>query len=296
MMLAVSDGEQHTRLRRAVNAWFRPSVVQSLARSLGEMAGDLVRNGLRDTHLDVDDRISRPLTEYGLFQALNVPEADWSALSRLTDSITSVDARARSEAYRAVVVYCLEHKPRPAEEPPGAFRTPEERALNVANMILAGIDTSRMALTTALYLLASNPREWRALRTGAVPVATAVEESLRWASPAGQSLRTVVTETELAGQGLGVGDWLVLWWPSANRCGSQFESSAEFRLDRPKRSHLAFGAGPHYCVGAPLARLELTALVQALVQEVAAIELVDEPSWAESVHLNGVSRLRVRLS
>jgi cytochrome P450 len=125
---------------------------------------------------------------------------------------------------------------------------------------------------------------------------TAIDEILRWTSPGRHLVRTATTDTNVGGQRIRAGDSVALFFASANRDEAVFRSPGEFQVDRQPNPHLAFGSGPHFCLGVHLARLELRAIFGALMQDLPRIASAGTPRRARSAVISGISSLPVRLA
>jgi len=126
---------------------------------------------------------------------------------------------------------------------------------------------------------------------------TAVEEMLRWVSPIKNMARTATSDTELAGQHIAAGEKLLLLYPSANRDAAVFDDPFTFDIRRTPNDHLAFGHGPHFCLGASLARLELRVVFEELLDRFPDLHLVDleEPPLRAANFVSGIETLPVRV-
>jgi cytochrome P450 len=143
-------------------------------------------------------------------------------------------------------------------------------------LIVAGNETTRNLIGNCLYVLATRPDLFEQVRAERDRIPPFVEESLRLDAPVQVLARAVLDETEIEGCPLHAGDRVVFGLASANRDEAAYEDPTEFRLDRMRmRDHLAFGAGPHVCPGASLARLEAAAVVQEFCERVRALRLAD---------------------
>jgi len=132
-------------------------------------------------------------------------------------------------------------------------------------LLVAGNETTRNSISGGLVALAENPDELDRLAADPTLVPTAVEEVLRWTTPVTSFMRTAVHDTQLAGTAIAAGDPLLLLYASANRDPSEFGPTADsFDVGRHPNHHVALGHGPHFCLGAALARLELTALLEGV--------------------------------
>jgi cytochrome P450 family 142 subfamily A polypeptide 1 len=143
-------------------------------------------------------------------------------------------------------------------------------------LLIAGDETTRHVLSGGLYQLLRHRDQWDLMCKDATLVPRAVEEMLRWVSPVKSMGRTVTRPVELGGKRLEPGDDVLLVYPSANRDESVFDDPNRFDITRDPNDHLAFGIGNHFCLGAALARIELTCLFEALIERLPDLDLVDE--------------------
>lgn len=171
----------------------------------------------------------------------------------------------------------------------------QELLLNSYSLLLGGDETSRLALVGAVKALAEWPAEWRRLQRGEVSVESAVEELLRFTSPAMHAGRTATTPQELAGRTIFPGQIVTVWPCSANFDAAEFAEPHRLDLGRRPNRHLTFGLGHHFCLGAQLARIELGALLNALLATTDSIELAGTPQRLYSNFLGGYAKLPVRL-
>ncbi|MBW3666359.1 MAG: cytochrome P450, partial [Actinobacteria bacterium] len=159
----------------------------------------------------------------------------------------------------------------------------------------AGHEATVHAIGNALLALARRPDSYRQLTGGGVDMSTAADEMLRYDSPLQMFERWVLEDTQLDGHRMGKGSKVGLLFGSANRDESAFEEPDEIRLDRSPNPHVAFGAGVHYCVGAPLARVELETALGRFAARVGAIELIDAGDRIESLVFRGMGRIELAL-
>jgi cytochrome P450 len=163
-------------------------------------------------------------------------------------------------------------------------------------LFAAGSDTTRNAAAGGLLALVDHPDQWDALQRDRALVPLAVEETVRWTAPAAYNRRTATRDTTLAGEHIGAGDKVVFWEASANRDERVFGADAmTFRVDRDPNPHLGFGHGIHFCLGANLARLELTVILEETLDACAAVPQLTAPvEFTRSNKHNGIRHLPIR--
>jgi len=174
-----------------------------------------------------------------------------------------------------------------------------EMDFNVFFLLLAvaGNETTRNALSHGVHTLIEHPEQYRMLVDDPSIVPSATEEILRWASPVMYFRRNVTRDTELHGQKLKAGDKVSIWYISANRDEDVFPNPFTFDIKRSPNEHVAFGGGgPHFCLGASLARMEINILLEELVKRVSSIEQIGEVKRLRSTFINGIKHLPVRLT
>ena len=161
-------------------------------------------------------------------------------------------------------------------------------------LIAAGNDTTRNAITGGVNAFLDNPAQVSLLQKNPDLLSSAVEEILRWSSPVGHFLRTVVEDFELSGKRIKAGDTVALFYPSANRDAAVFEKPYEFDITRTPNDHLAFGFGAHFCLGTNLARAELKASLKALLPHLPYLRREGQPKHYREPHVVGYSEFNIR--
>jgi cytochrome P450 len=163
-------------------------------------------------------------------------------------------------------------------------------------LVVAGNETTRIAIAQGVLAFCEHPDQWARLRADPSLAASAAEEVLRWTCPTHFMRRTAAADTELGGARIRAGDKVVLWYVSGNRDEAEFDAPERFDVGRSPNRHLSFGrGGPHLCLGAHLARLEVEVVLSALAQRVAAFELAGAPRRIRSNFTNGLRQLPVRV-
>lgn len=178
-------------------------------------------------------------------------------------------------------------------------RLDDESIVNETLLILIGGDeTTRHVISGGAEALIDRPDQIELLRSGPQALATGVEELLRWVSPVKNMSRLVTRDVELRGQRLAEGDELILFYPSANRDEEVFADPHRLDVTRDPNPHLAFGFGPHFCLGASLARLELRVMFDAVLSRLPDLRLADDrpPVHRPSNFVSGAESMPVRFT
>jgi cytochrome P450 len=144
--------------------------------------------------------------------------------------------------------------------------------------------------------LIENPDVQARLRADPSLLPGAVDEMVRWVSPVRHFFRTATRDHELRGKTIRAGDSLMMCYPSANRDEEIFDDPFAFRVDRPANRHIAFGYGPHLCLGMHMARMEIRIFYEELLRRVASVELAGDPAWLASTNVGGLKRLPIRFT
>jgi len=172
---------------------------------------------------------------------------------------------------------------------------PSELAHNGTQLMLAGFETTRNAFSGGVLALLEHPAQMALLREDPKRLRLAVEEFVRWSDPVISLMRVATADTQLGGRRIREGDRLLLWFPSANRDETVFERPYEFDVTRHPNLHLGFGAGPHFCLGGPLAKLEIRLAMEELLARYDGIEITGPVERVQSSFVGGLKHLPVRL-
>jgi cytochrome P450 len=320
-MLVVSDGDAHKMLRAAHSSWFNGRAISAFTPDLVRTTDDLLRDALAacartpDGTCDIVPQLAVKLPTWVLFEMMGVPERDRGKLVELTD--TAFDdsdegpaaAQARTVAHTEIFAYFMDlldqRRGRPGTDivsslaqhsAGGRALTDDEVILNCDGLVNGGLETTPHAISGAFLAFAEHPAAWRRVKENPELIDTAVEEILRWTSPPMHALRTAAADTTIGSATIAQGDQVVIWLPSCNRDEAVFADPDRFLIDRRPNPHLCFGVGPHHCVAALLARVELRLLLTAMTRLIATIEVSGEVARKRSNFLNGLSRLDVRLT
>ncbi len=309
------DDPEHARVRRFVAAAFSPRTIAGLRDGIRRHASALVEDLRRRDEFDAVRDLAAELPLRSLADLLGVPPADRGLLYRWSNSLVGFDdpevGGGRIEDYKRTFgeafAYALEQAEARRRQPGRDLvsglvqaevdgeRLGDRELCNLwLLLVVAGNETTRHLLSGSLQALAEWPDQRDRLLAAPRLLPGAVEELLRWVSPVMQFRRTAIVDTWLGGQRIREGDKVVLYYVSANRDEEVFEDPMRLDLARQPNPHLAFGVGPHFCLGAHLARLEAAALLEALRPHLAAFELVRPPARLASNFVNGVKSMPAR--
>lgn len=175
-------------------------------------------------------------------------------------------------------------------EADGERLTPAEYKNFFQLLVFAGNETTRTAIAHGGMAFADHPEQWEAMVSDPGLVTTAVDEVIRWATPVLHMRRTASRNTELAGTPIAAGDKVVMWYAAANRDPDAFSDPFQFDVARIDNPHFAFGGGgPHFCLGAFLARMEIQVLLEEMVKRGVSLERRGEPERIASNFVHGVA-------
>ncbi|WP_413751738.1 cytochrome P450 [Streptomyces sp. R-74717] len=312
VMAAVTDGPRHRELRRVLLKAFSPRALAGVVEKLEKASNDLVAAAVSRPECDFAKDVAGQLPLQAICDLLDAPEEDRVFLLGLTKTALSSDEPDQSpfdvwQARNDILAYFGElaksRRERPGTDAVSVLATAEvggrpltmdEVVANCYSLILGGDETSRLSMIGAVLAFVEHRDQWQALKSGEVSIDTAVDEVLRWTTPAIHFGRTATADTRLNGVPIAVGDIVTVWNASANRDEAAFTDPDRFDLTRTPNKHLSFGHGPHYCVGAYLGRAEIASMLKALRNQVDRIELTGEPRPIYSSMLSGFSSLPVR--
>ncbi|WP_372350534.1 cytochrome P450 [Streptomyces sp. KL116D] len=304
----------HTRIRRLVSKAFTPRTVERLKPYVEKLAGELVDGLVADGGGDLLARVAEPLPVAVIAEMLGVPEADraplrpWSAAICGMYELNPPEETARA-AVRASVEFTdylreliAERRARPGDDLVSALiaahdegdRLTEQEMISTCVLLLnAGHEATVNATVNGWWALFRHPDQLAALRADHSLVPSAVEELMRHDTPLQLFERWVLDEIEVAGTTIPVGSEVALLFGSANHDPAVFADPAGLDLTRRDNPHISFSAGIHYCIGAPLARIELAASMRALLTRAPTLRLAAEPTRKPNFVIRGLEELRV---
>ncbi|GAA1311309.1 cytochrome P450 [Saccharothrix xinjiangensis] len=312
-MLAVTDGERHKDLRNVMLRAFSPRALARVAEGVRERARRLVAAAVEREEVDFATAVAAHVPMATISDLLGVPQEDRPHLFELSRSALSADEAGRSaedqwSSRNEILAYfgdlVARRRAAPGDDVISSLVTADvggaplddhDVVFNCYSLLLGGDETSRLTTSDLVHAFTRHPDQWARLRGGEVGLDTATEEVLRWATPAMHFGRAAVTATRVAGQDIAPGEVVTLWNASANRDERVFPDPDTFDLGRTPNKHVAFGYGPHFCLGAFLGRVEVREVLDALREQVRGIELVGEPRRIHSNLMTGLCSLPVRL-
>jgi cytochrome P450 len=305
------DAPRHTRLRGIVSAAFSPRFVAQLELAVRRRAAAVIDSVCERGTCDFATDIAEPFPLAVICDMLGVPEQDRLELARLSRvSVPLGDAEFGTfdDAFQAaldLIEYAKDlqraRRGRPSgdltsllmeAEVDGERLSEAEAGSFFELLITAGIETTGATIAHGMIALCRNPEQRACWQRDPSLTATALEEVLRWATPVIHFRRTAAVDTELAGQRIAMGEKVVLFYHSANRDEAVFDDPYRFDVARDPNPQLAFsGGGPHFCLGAHLARMEMRIMFDELFTRLPDLELTGEPQIMHSMFFNGVKSM-----
>ncbi|MET7692741.1 cytochrome P450 [Streptomyces sp. NPDC005483] len=304
----------HTRIRRLVSKAFTPRTVEQLRPYVTDLAGDLVDRLVAAGGGDLLTDVAEPLPVAVIAEMLGIPEEDraplrpWSAdICGMYELNPSEDVAAK--AVRASVEFSeylreliAERRKQPGEDLISGLiaahdeddKLTEQEVISTAVLLLnAGHEATVNATVNGWYALFRNPEQLAALRADHSLVPQAVEELMRYDTPLQLFERWVLDDIEIDGTTIPRGAEIALLFGSANHDPAVFRDPERLDLTRADNPHISFSAGIHYCIGAPLARIELAASMTALLEKAPTLALAAEPERKPNFVIRGLEGLRV---
>ncbi len=314
-MMLMADPPHHTRLRRTINREFTPRAAERLRPRIRDLARQIVDAVIDRGECDFVTDVAGEMPSFVIADLLGLPLDDGRRLYELTEAIHAAPESQPEGAALAAVLEMFnyahgvaeEKRRKPADDLASVLVTTEvdghlldDIDFNLFFILLvdAGGDTTRNLVGGGLVALFEHPDERRRLQAdldGLLP--TAIEEMLRWVSPVIHMRRTATRDVELAGTQIAAGDKVVMYYGSANRDERAFADPDRFDVGRQPNDHIAFGGGgPHFCLGAHLARIEINELLSEVFARMPDVEPAGSVEWLPSNFISGPKHLPVRFT
>jgi cholest-4-en-3-one 26-monooxygenase len=314
MMMLNMDPPLHTRYRRLVNKGFTPRMVRDLEEKVVASADGILDAVCASGRADFVEQIAAELPLQVIAELMGVPQEDrhlvfdWS--NKMIGSedpeyqLTAEDgAQAAMELFAYADELCAKKRINPHEdlfsvltqaEIEGDQLTQLELDLFFLLLAVAGNETTRNLISGGMVAFFDHPDQWERLKADRSLLPSAVEEMLRFVTPVMHFRRTAVEDLVMGGQNIQAGDKVVFWHISANRDETVFPNPNTFDIGRTPNNHMAFGGGgPHFCLGANLARMEIKVMFDRILDRLPDIHLDGEVSRLKSNFINGVKHIPV---
>jgi len=317
------DRPDHTEYRKLTNDWFKPAAMAPMTERLDELSRHAVEtleaaaiDGVGELDFNTDVAVPYPLQV--ILSILGLPADDYARMLVLTQELfgaedpdlqregsTPEDRMATlMDFYQYFMSLSADRQAHPTGDLASLIANGEIRGEPMADLeklgyyliiATAGHDTTSAAMAEGMAQLAAHPEQLALLRDSPDLIGNAVEEMIRMASSVRHFMRTATEDTEVAGQAIAKGDWLMLNYAAANLDPNHFERPLEFDVTRPNANkQIAFGFGIHFCLGAQLARMELRSLFSHLVPRLASLEPAAEATTGRATFVSGYKTLPIR--
>ena len=322
MMMLNMDPPEHHQLRKLVNRGFTPRRIKVLQHVLAVRAQKIVVDIGPKGECEFVEEVAAELPLQAIAEFLGVPQADRKRIFELSNRLIGFDdpefgepadreeqQSAAEEMYAFAQELASDRRANPRDdivsdllqgEVDGERLTDLDFNLFFLLLAVAGNETTRNAISHSMLALIQNPDERTRLIEHPELIDTAIEEFLRWATPVMHFRRTATKDTRIGDQDIAEGDAVVMWHISGNRDEEMFDDPYRFDVGRWPNEHLdhvAFGGGgPHFCLGANLARAEMKVMIEAVLQRLPDMELAGDVERLRSNFINGIKRMPVTFS
>ncbi len=309
------DGAIHNAHRRLTHAWFLPARVKKLENDLHGLAARYVdrmveSGGTCDFVRDV--AVWYPLRV--IMTILGVPPEDEPRILMLTQQLFGPDDPEIKGELKADLMTTIndfldyfrtitaKRRADPTDDVASVIAHAEIDGEPIGELEIlsyyiliatAGHDTTSSTTAGGLLALIENPDQFAKLRADPTLLPKAIDEMLRWVTPVTHFFRTAAADTVVGGQPIAAGDSLMMCYPSGNRDEAVFADPFRFDITRSPNPHVAFGYGPHLCLGQHLAKMEIRIFFEELLRRIDHIELAGEPAWVAANFVGGLKRLPV---
>jgi len=298
--MLTTDPPKHKQLRDLVNQAFTPKAIEALAPRIQDIADELLAPHLSGGRMNLIDDLATPLPVIVIAELIGVPATDRREFKEWSDVLVKGARDDSEEAFQELEKEKLKNiqelyayftdimdqrRLKPQDDLISLLldaeiegeKLTEEEVVNFCILLLAaGNETTTNLIANAVRILSEQPELQEELREHPDKVASAVEETLRYYPPIVAIGRVAREDIELGGKAIKAGQQVISWVGAANRDGAQFEQADQFVSDRKPNRHMGFGFGIHFCLGAPLARLEARVVLHTLLQRMEQIQLVPE--------------------
>jgi cytochrome P450 len=296
--IVFQDPPKHTRLRKLVNKSFTPRSIEAFRPKIEKIVDDLLTQALAKKEFDFVSEISSRLPAIVICELLGIPDERQADVRRWSDKHAGFSASAQvgfeaakeandasieAETYLFSLFDDLRKEPGDnllskllVSDSDEELLTDEELAALIIQLFFAGFETTEGLIGNLMLALHNNPEEKQKLILNPEKIESAVEEALRYDSSILKQSRVASIDLEIAGQKISKGDYCHFMIGAANRDPLKYTNPDSFIIDREDLNHSSFGHGIHFCIGAPLARLETKALLEALLKKAPQLKVLEQ--------------------
>jgi cytochrome P450 len=318
LWMVFRDPPEHTRLRRLVSTAFTPRSIEALAEPVGRIVDQLLDALPKNQPVDWAQQVAMPLPAYVILDLLGIPHQSYADLKAWSDELRAFVGSSRADPdrynrarhgatqlagfFREVIAA---RRAAPGEDFVSRMITARDEQGSLSEdelvatcmlVLFAGHETTTHLLGNSANALLDHPDQLQRLRDNPALINPAVEEFLRYDGPSNAITRVVSADHEIGGKLLRSGDRVFAMVNAANRDPRRFDNPQGLDIARQNNRHLTFGFGLHFCLGAPLARLEAQLCFAGLIRRFGKIErAAGETEWIDSLAMRGLSRLPVQL-
>lgn len=305
--------ERHAKVKRLIMPPFIPRTIDAFAPEIARVADEIVDSVASRGECEFVFDVASKLPVYTFCVLMGIPDADRDQVFQLGNALADVESKTAAETGAMMQLFGIaarlteEKRANPDGSMMSAYvntdvegqkLTPEEIAMFFLTMAIAGHETTRGTAGHFIRLMNEHPDQYGLLKTDPERyLPNAIDEVLRMAPPVMQFRRTATRDTELGGKKIRGGDKIYLAYAAANRDPAVFEDPDRFDITRANaKRHLSFGTGPHVCIGARLANLQLKLLLERIVARIPDIRPVAPPRYLRSIWFNAIIEMPVRFA
>jgi len=309
------DAPDHTKLRKLINKGFTKRMIHNMESHIRKLTGEIIDRVARTGECDFVESIASELPLLVIAELIGAPVEDRTKLFDWSNKMVGFedpefgDETVATETMGEMLAYAAHlgglRRADPRDDLTSVLVHAEvdgqrldELSFNMffILLVMAGNETTRNAISGGMLALSEHPDQRKKLLDDPSLMEVATEEILRYVSPVITMRRTATCDTELAGQTIRENDKVVMFYPSANRDAEVFENPSQFDVTRDPNPHLAFGWGPHFCLGASLARAEIRIMFSELLSRLPDIEVCGPVRRLRSATVNSIKSMPVRFT
>jgi cytochrome P450 len=321
--LVQMDAPDHPKYRALTQAWFMPRNIEGLDQRIRSIArASVERMAAKGGECDFVREVALHYPLHVVMEILGVPEEDEPRMLMLTQELFGATdpelgrtrgAKAErgdissirevlADFYQYFAAISADRRANPRDDLATVIATSQVDGRAISEfeamsyyviVATAGHDTTSSTAAGAMWALCDNPDQFAYVKQDLSRVPGFIDEAIRWATPVKTFMRTATADTELRGQPIAKGDWLMLCYASGNRDEAVFDEPDRFRADRKPNKQLAFGYGAHLCLGQHLAKMEMRILYEELLPRLKSVELAGSPRVSEALFVNGPKSLPI---